>query len=94
MLHSMKLAALSTGLVCTLAWAGLPSSTTPDPCGQKAADYTEACSAQCFKADPNKKDQSASKGEQACMKRCMEKASKVSERCRKDAKPRQRKSTE
>jgi hypothetical protein len=81
-MKTTRILALLATLAASVALAKVPKGgIPPDPCTDKAADGQAACSAKCFKVEPNKKDQTPNKQEMKCMEGCSKKAAVDKTKC-------------
>jgi hypothetical protein len=76
---------LIAALAATVAWAKVPKDLPEMPCAEKGAEAHQKCSAECFKVDPNKKDQVPTKAEVKCMEGCGKKGTTISAKCEAEA---------
>ena len=56
--------------------------TIHDPCIEKGNDAQDQCAKECFKVDPNQKDQKPEKKEMKCMQGCAKKSADAMKKCR------------
>jgi hypothetical protein len=56
-----------------------------DPCVAKGNEAQDKCSKECFKVDPNQKDQKADKKQLKCMQGCGGRSAQAIEKCREAA---------